>query len=152
MKDQFWEEPIFHGGAIRAVAQTFSRMAPRGHPKRYFRIYRAVVFPGAEPLAKCGQHSFGTGVVREWLGWARSNSPEGSTGTTRVSHGCWPQLTLTRSGTERCERPASFRTQSHLLRGGLLVALRKATRHRFERNMVREGLTLPDRSMSAPEL
>lgn len=35
----------------------------------------------------------------------------------RVSHGCWPQLTLTRSSTERCKTPASFRIQSHLQRG-----------------------------------
>jgi len=48
VRDPFWEGPIFHSGAIRAVAQTFSRMAPRGASfERYFRIYRAVVFPGA---------------------------------------------------------------------------------------------------------
>jgi hypothetical protein len=45
-----------------------------------------------------------------------------------------------------------FQNPEPLAERGLLVALRKATRHRFERNMVREGLTLPDRSKSAPEL
>src|SRR5690242_15156957 len=82
-----------------------SRMALRGAAlSHFYKLPRGRRNPPG--VGRAGSHS------RTWAArnaaWSRvafgdDNSPEGSTVTTRISYGCWPRLSLTNSGTGRCD-------------------------------------------------
>src|SRR5215213_578847 len=107
-------------------AKCQSRMALRGAAlTRFYKLSRgAVILQGVgqagEPLANVGSTNAHS---REWLS-GKNNSPEGSTVTTRISYACWPRLSLTNSGTGRCNKAAHLSERRAIcLRGGLQVAL-----------------------------
>jgi hypothetical protein len=124
-----WEGRVFHpSGAIRDVRprKCQSRMALRGAALTHFyklsrgRRNLQGVGQAGEPFANVGSTN---AHGREWLS-GNNNSPEGLTVTTSVSYGCWPRLTLTNSGTGRCDKAAHLsERRATCLRGGLQVAL-----------------------------
>jgi len=110
-RSDLWEGRIFHpSGAIRDVGprKCQSRMALRGaaltdfHKLSRGRRNLQGVGQAGEPFANVGSTN---AHGREWLS-GNNNSPEGSTVTTRISYGCWPRLSLTNSGTGRCDKAA----------------------------------------------
>lgn len=129
VKDQFWEGPIFHSGAIRVGD---ANVLANGSAGGIQEIYRAAVFPGARATREVWAALVRDGrCSRVARGGKAQVLPRGRQERQRFSHGCWPRLTLTRSGTERCERPGIFQNAEPLAERGFASGSAEATRHRL---------------------
>ena len=85
VKDQFWEGPIFHSGAIRVGDANVLANGSAGAS----RIYRAVVFPGARATREVWAALVRDGrCSRVARGGKNQGLPRGRQERQSFSHGC----------------------------------------------------------------